>query len=252
MLFERIRRTQKPVFIFLAVMFALGFALLGVGSSGNVNALDFLHLGGSSGDSVSKLNDTVKSHPNDATAWLRLAQAYVAKGDQDSAIGAYQAYLRLRPKDATALSSAAGLLEQRALLSSQNAAAYQAVASYYQHGGAGAALSGLALGQGLSDPVASQLASPYQQQYTSLSAQAASDYGQAVTYRQSLIKLNPRDAFSQESLGFDAANSRNYALAVTAFKAYLKLVPKTNPEAIRVRQIVKAIQPFASGTSPTP
>ena len=38
MLFERIRRTQKPIFIFLAVMFGLGFVALGVGQG--VNGVD--------------------------------------------------------------------------------------------------------------------------------------------------------------------------------------------------------------------
>ena len=250
MLFERIRRTQKPVFIFLAITFALGFALLGVGSSGNINALNFLHFGGSGGDSISKLNDSVKSNPNDAAAWLRLAQAYVAKGDAPNAINAYQAYLRLRPTDASALSTASGLLEQRAQVSSINASAYQAVATYYQQGGATTPLAGLTLTSGLSDPIASQLASPYQRQYASLSAQAAADFGQAVTYRQSLAKQDPKNAFNQELLGFDAANSRNYALAVTAFKAYLKLVP-TGTEAARVRGILKALAPFAKSSSST-
>jgi len=37
-LFERIRRTQKPIFIFLAVMFGLGFVALGVGQG--VNGVD--------------------------------------------------------------------------------------------------------------------------------------------------------------------------------------------------------------------
>jgi tetratricopeptide (TPR) repeat protein len=254
MLFERIRRTQKPVFIFLAVAFALGFALLGVGSSGNVNALDFLHIGGSSGDPVSKLNDSVKANPNDSAAWLRLAQAYVAKGDQGNALNAYRAYLRLRPTDASALTTAAGLLEQQAQISSINASAYQAVASYYQQGSATAPLAGLTLASGLSDPIASQIASPYQRQYASLSAQAAADFGQATTYRQSLVKADPKNAFNQELLGFDAANSRNYTLAVTAFKAYLKLAP-SGTESDRVRSILKTLEPFAkssSGVTSTP
>ena len=44
MLFEKIRRTQKPVFIMLGVVFAISFAFLGVGSAANgVNPLDFFN-----------------------------------------------------------------------------------------------------------------------------------------------------------------------------------------------------------------
>ena len=54
MLFERIRKTQKPIFVFLAVTFAMGFVLLGVGQgAGSINALDFLTGGSSSSDPTS-------------------------------------------------------------------------------------------------------------------------------------------------------------------------------------------------------
>jgi tetratricopeptide (TPR) repeat protein len=249
MLFERIRRTQKPVFIFLAVMFALGFALLGVGSSGNINALDFLHLGGSSPNSISKLSDTVAKSPNDATAWIRLAEAYSAAGQADQAINAYVSYLRLRPKDQTALTAVSGLLEQRAQLESRNASAYQAVASFYQSNGASSVLSGLAFSSSLSDPVAAQLAAPYSQQANAIGSQLTTDLQQATIYRQSLAKLDPRNSYNQELLGFDAAEARSYQVSVKAFEAFLKLVPATNPEAARVKSVLKQVQALAA-TSP--
>ena len=37
MLFERIRKTQKPIFVFLAVTFAMGFVLLGVGQGSRLD-----------------------------------------------------------------------------------------------------------------------------------------------------------------------------------------------------------------------
>ena len=70
MLFERIRKTQKPIFVFLAVTFAMGFVLLGVGQgAGSINALDFLTGGSSSSDPTSSLKDQTTKHPNDAAAW---------------------------------------------------------------------------------------------------------------------------------------------------------------------------------------
>lgn len=255
MLFERIRRTQKPVFIFLAVMFALGFALLGVGSSGNVNALNFLNFGSSSPSPISKLSDQVAKSPQDARAWIQLAQAYVAANQPDQAVNAYASYIRLRPKDQSALTAVSTLLEQQATLNSQNAQAYQAVASYYQQGASSTVLGALPFATSLTDPLASQLSSPYQQQASALGGQAQSDVQQAMTYRQSLAKLAPRNAFNQEALGIDAYQVRNFVLAATAFKAYLKLVPASNPTAKRVEAfLTQQVEPQigSSVSTPTP
>ena len=63
MLFEKIRRTQKPVFIFLALIFGIGFVFLGVGSgAGGLNPLDFLN-SSSGSSSINDLNDKVAQQP---------------------------------------------------------------------------------------------------------------------------------------------------------------------------------------------
>ena len=74
MLFEKIRRTQKPVFIFLGLVFALSFVFLGVGSgAGGISLGNLLgQSSGSSTTSVSDLLNKVHSDPKDAT---RLAPA---------------------------------------------------------------------------------------------------------------------------------------------------------------------------------
>jgi cytochrome c-type biogenesis protein CcmH/NrfG len=253
MLFERIRRTQKPVFIFLAVAFALGFALLGVGSAGNINALDFLHLGSSNPNSISTLSDAVAKNPNNAVGWIRLAEAYSAANQPDQAINAYGSYLRLRPKDQSALTAVSTLYEQRAQLNSQNAAAYGAVASFYANSGAHSVLSGLSFSS-LTDPLATDTAAPYEQQASALGQQVTTDLQQATIYRQSLAKLDPRNSFNQEALGIDAANARSYAVSAAAFKAFLKLVPASSPEAKRVKAFLKQVEALAasSSTPPTP
>ena len=108
MLFERIRRTQKPVFIFLAFMFGLGFVALGIGQGANsINLGDLFNTGGSSGTSISGLSSQVQSHPKDAGAWLRLARAYQADGQNSQAISSYTTYLGLKPKDEGALAATA-------------------------------------------------------------------------------------------------------------------------------------------------
>ena len=83
MLFERIRRTQKPIFVFLAVTFAMGFVLLGVGQgAGSINALDFLTGGTSSSDPTSSLKDQVTKNPKDAAAWQQLAAGLSEPGQE--------------------------------------------------------------------------------------------------------------------------------------------------------------------------
>ena len=123
MLFEKIRRTQKPVFIFLALIFGFGFVLLGVGSgTGGVNPLDIFGNNSGSSSSIDDLNQQVKDHPNDSAAWLSLARAYAADQQYDPALGAYQTYLSLKPNDVRATASAATLYETRARQTSAAAA----------------------------------------------------------------------------------------------------------------------------------
>jgi len=77
MLFEKIRRTQKPVFIVLALMFGMGFVFLGVGSgTGGISLGNLIGNGGGSSSSISDLLDKVHHNPKDATSWQQLGDAY--------------------------------------------------------------------------------------------------------------------------------------------------------------------------------
>ena len=100
--FSRLRKRAKWVFIFLAVVFAGGFVLFGVGSS-NVSGLSDIFNGigggGSGQPSVSKAEKATQKNPKDAAAWKTLAAAYDTTGDIPSAISAWTTYTTLRPKD---------------------------------------------------------------------------------------------------------------------------------------------------------
>jgi tetratricopeptide (TPR) repeat protein len=253
MLFERIRRTQKPIFVFLAIVFGLGFVLLGVGSgAGGVNLGDLL--GGSSGSSssISGLQSTVSKHPKDAHAWLLLGQQYSANGQNDQAISAYQSYIGLKPKDVNTLSTAAGLLEQRATLNHQNALAYQNVASYYQDSGAGAPISGLKFSTGLADPLAAGSASTYQETANALAESSSADYKTAMGYRQTIQKTDPKNAFNLDLLGYDAAGAQDYAASLAAFQAYLKLASPSSAEAQRVQSFLPQLEQLVAQQPPAP
>src|SRR6476646_7213068 len=132
MLFERIRRGQKPVFVFLAIMFGLGFVALGVGSgAGGINLGDSLNSSSGGSASISDLQSKTRQHPNDAPAWRSLAGAYQADGQTDAAIGAYLRYVALRPQDQSGLLGAASLLELRARRTQAELTKAQTLAAQY-------------------------------------------------------------------------------------------------------------------------
>jgi cytochrome c-type biogenesis protein CcmH/NrfG len=253
MLFERIRRTQKPIFVFLAIVFGIGFVLLGVGSgAGGVNLGDLLGGSSSSGNSISSLQSTVSKNPKDAQAWLQLAQQYSANGQNDQAISAYQSYIGLKPKDVNTLSTAAGLLEQRASIDHSNALAYQNVASYYQNSGASAPISGLKFATGLSDPLATNSASTYQETANALAESSSADYKTAMGYRQTIQKTDPKNSFNLDLLGYDAAGAQDYAASLAAFQAYLKLASPTSEEAQRVHSFLPQLEQLVAQQATAP
>jgi hypothetical protein len=106
--FMRLRRQAKPMYVILAVLFALTFAFLGVGS-GSGGGLDQLFQGlnpfSGGGTSVSKAQKEVKAHPSNPKGFRDLATAYEAKNDRAGAISALQSYTTLKPKDVSALGS---------------------------------------------------------------------------------------------------------------------------------------------------
>ena len=110
--FSRMRRRAKPMYFILAVLFAITFACLGVGTGSN-SGLDQLfsnlNIFGSSGTSVSKAQKEVDKHPNDPKGFRDLATAYESKGETPSAITALQQYVVLRPKSTAVISELAGL-----------------------------------------------------------------------------------------------------------------------------------------------
>jgi tetratricopeptide (TPR) repeat protein len=249
MLFERIRRGQKPVFLFLGVMFGLGFVALGVGSgAGGINLGDLFSTGGGSG-SISDLSAKTREHPNNAPAWRELAAAYQADGQTDAAIGAYLRYIALRPKDQNGLSGGASLLELRARQSQTQLTRAEALAAQYTTPSSASAAQALKLAPALSHSVQDALAQPYNTKVQTLQSRISSDYLQATALRQKLVALDPRNAPYQFALAQDAAAGRQYTTAATALKAYLDLEPNLDAATRQqLEQTLKALQSF--GTTP--
>jgi len=92
--FNKLRKRAKWVFVFLIVIFGLGFVLFGVGSSvggggGLSDIFNGIRGGGGGGTSVEKAQKATEKNPRDPVAWKNLATAYDSNGDIVSAVSAW-------------------------------------------------------------------------------------------------------------------------------------------------------------------
>lgn len=236
--FVRLRRRQKWIYAFLAVIFAATFAGVGVGS-GNGGGLDQLYSGlfGGGGDSVSKAQNEIKKNP--AKGYRDLATAYETKGDNAGAVTALQSYLALKKKDADVWSELGGLeLTQAQTYLTQYQAASQASqladpsAPFLPGGTLATAVGQNAAYQGAAQQASTQASTLYQQVTTSLSS--------AVTDYQKVTKIRPRSATAWEELATAATNAGNAQVAVGAWKTVLKLDPHT-PQRKQIEGQIKQL-----------
>jgi tetratricopeptide (TPR) repeat protein len=246
MLFEKIRRTQKPVFITLGLVFALSFVFLGVGSGvGGISLGDLIDSGTNTGASISDLNDKVRENPRDSGSWLKLARAYELDGNTDSALGAYRQYLGLKPDDLSAIAAAATLYESRARTSSARATYYQELASQYQPS-TGALPGNVTQFQSAFDsPVVSALQAPLQQQASSAQQEVRSDLSQAIGLWKKATLIAPEDPSYVQAMTNDALNAQDYLTAYEGLKKYLQLVPDT-PDRKQLEKLLKQLKPLAA------
>lgn len=242
--FSRLRRQAKPAYLILAVLFAVTFAFLGVGSGAN-SGLDQLFSGlnifGHSGSSVSKALKEVQKHPSDPKGFRDLARAYEAKGDTPNAISALQQYTTLKPKDVAAWSELAGLQLTQA---QDYVTQYQIAAQNQQLAAPSAAFRpsgklGTALG---TDPIEEAAAATASAVTTDLSQRASLAYSGAIASYKSLVKLQPANANAQFQLAQAAQTAGDVTTAVAAYKAFLKLNPGSSTAA-QVRQLIKQLSP---------
>jgi tetratricopeptide (TPR) repeat protein len=245
MLFEKIRRTQKPVFIFLGAVFALSFVFLGVGSGvGGISLGNLLGQSTSSSTSVSSLLDKVHHDPKNANAWLELGDAYQADKNPDSALGAYQQYLQLRPKDLNTLALVAGLYETRASKMQAKASYYQAIASQYQSTSSALPSTATKLAAAFPSPLVTAVQQPLQQKQQVYQQQAQGDLTQSESLWKRVVQISPNDATYQRALARDALGAQDYATAYTAVQQILKLDPST-PDKKQLEQLLTQLKPLA-------
>src|SRR5947208_7188992 len=100
MFFPKLRRQAKWMFVFLVLVFGLGFVVFGVGSGGGLGLQDiFKGTAASSGPSVSGSRKKIEKNPNDAAAWRDLATALNNDNQQDEAVNALRHQVQPKPKE---------------------------------------------------------------------------------------------------------------------------------------------------------
>lgn len=243
------------MFVFLALVFALGFVVFGVGSSGGTGIGDIIRNGGSpsnGGTSVSDARRDAERNPKDAEAQRTLARALVDDGQTDAAVSAYKQYLTLRPKDQDALRELAGLYLTQGQQAQARAQEAQALAAYRTAGSTWVAPlklgdSGVTLGE---DPINAAVNAQANETINAAVSEANAAYGKAIGTYEDLAKLSPKDPNLQLELAQTAESIQNYPRAVEAYKQFLKLAPDDTNAPI-VRQRIKLLEAQLTASAPS-
>jgi len=245
MFFPRLRRHAKWMFLFLALVFALGFVGFGVGAGG-VGFGDILKgSGGGGAPSISKAEQKTLDNPKDAQAFKDLSTAYQAASQTDNAIQALTSYSQLRPKDADALRQLAALYLQKASDAQQRAQILQYRAAFLAPGTIRDAIFQIGGSPLTPDPITNAVSTSYDTEISAAASEAQGAAAQAVDQYRKIAQLHPKDPTVQLELASAAQSANDVATTIAAYKAFLKLAPD-DPTAPEVRRQLKLLQKSGS------
>jgi tetratricopeptide (TPR) repeat protein len=239
--FPRLIRSAKWMFVFLALVFGVGFVAFGVGSGQGTGLSDILqgNFGGSSvGPSLGKARDKVAKNPNDPVAQRDLGNALVNEGRQDEAITVFERYLQLRPKDVEVKRTLAALY-----LTKANNARFkydEARLEALSHGGGG--LFGPApdtqFGRALGGRIDQEFEAMINERLSAAATTMQASFSRAATIYEQVVATHPDDeALLQLQLGDAAYQGRRVPLALKAYKRFLKIAPDDSNAAYAKQQI---------------
>jgi tetratricopeptide (TPR) repeat protein len=254
MFFTRLRRHAKWMFVFLALVFGLGFLIFGIGSDQGTGIGDIIRNSGgnpSDGLSVSAAREQLQENPKSADAKRALASALVQDNKPDEAIVYLEQYIQQRPKDQDALRELAGLHLSRALAQAQIAQTAQARASYETFSSTFGNPIQPPSGQTLpADPIDQALLSRASETVNTAYGAAQESFRKAEETYDKLVLAAPNDPNVQLELAQAAQQSGNYPKAIAAYEKFLKLAPDDPSASIvkqQIAQLKKAQSSNASG-----
>jgi tetratricopeptide (TPR) repeat protein len=241
------------MFVFLALVFALGFVVFGVGSDQGTGIGDLFRDGGgatSGGVSISEARDQVKKNPKSAKAQRNLATALQEDGQTDEAIVVLNRYLELQPKDKEGLQELAGLHLGRATSLARDAQEAQVRASYLTFGSTFSTPLDLGNGAKLGpDPIDQAVSTQASQAVSQAYSAAQASFQKAEETYDRLAAVAPRDPNVQLELAQAAQQSGDLPKAITAYEKFLQLAPD-DPTAPIVRQQITQLK-AAQAQSPS-
>jgi tetratricopeptide (TPR) repeat protein len=241
MFFPRLRRHAKWMFLFLALVFALGFVGFGVGAGG-IGFGDVIRdaAGGGGTPSISDAEKRVLDNPKDAQAFRDLATAQQAAGNTDDAIEALQSYIALRPKNTDALRELAALYLQKASAAQERAQIFQARSNFLAPGGIRDTIFQIGGSPLEPDPITNAVSTSYDREISAAASEIQSASAQAVEMYRKITEIQPNDPTVQLELAQAAQSANDVATTIAAYKAFLKLAPN-DPTAPEVRRILKQL-----------
>jgi tetratricopeptide (TPR) repeat protein len=248
MFFPKLRRNAKWVFLFLALVFALGFVGFGVGAGG-VGFGDILK--GATGDSgvpsLDSAREKVNENPEDPQAFRDLATAAQAQQKTDVAIEALEGYVNLRPKDTDVLRELAGLYLVQIDEARQDYQIAQARTAFLAPGAT--VLQSINLGDRPLDvdPISNAIASSYTVDVQTAITKAQTAASNAVSTYKKIVAVTPKDPNVRLELAEAARTAGDNAAAIAAYKKYLSLVPANDPTTRDVKRLIKELQAGTSG-----
>jgi Tfp pilus assembly protein PilF len=245
MFFPRLRRQAKWVFVFLALVFAVGFVAFGVGSgsSGISDILrgNFFGGGGTSTSSLAKQKQkAIARNPKDISAYLDLAGIYQQDQDEAKALATLRKAERVAPKNFDVLNRIAGIYSGQAELERQ--AAQNAQIVYFESTVSPPGLDpSSTLGQAISsDPYSDVLKTRANEAYSTMVSaftKAEAAYKKLVTAAAG----TSQEANAQLQLAGAAQISGDTTAAVNAYTRFLKIAPDS-PNALAVRQTLEQLK----------
>jgi hypothetical protein len=225
--FTRLQRKQKWVFAVLAIVFAISFVALGVGS-GNGTGLESLYnsILGSGSNAVGKAQGEIKTDP--LKGYRDLATAYVTQNNLTGAVDSLQSYLKLKKTDWTVWEQLGGYQKQ---LGDAAAGQYQQALQNGQLTAPGTIFQprGPLAGQLGSNPIDDYYAQQSQAVTQPLLQQAIAGYRASLLSLQNAAKYAPRgkrgDMILLAASAAQAAGNTSAELA--ALRRYVQLSPNS-------------------------
>jgi tetratricopeptide (TPR) repeat protein len=239
MFFPKLRRHAKWMFVFLAVVFAGGFVVFGVGSDVQGGIGDIFRDQGATTDapSVQEARERVAENPNSAEALRELATALSVEAETDEAITVLTQYTELRPKDEDSLRELAGLYLTKANRLQIEAEITQQRVAYLTAGAAFSDPLQLPNGTPLQDPIVEAVSTKANAEVNAAYTAAQNAFRSAADAYDKVVALAPSDPNIQLELAQTAQRAGDFPRAIAAYERFVELAPDDPNTAIVKRQI---------------